>query len=91
MCKTKLHKLVRMILQSFLTKVKDLIEYRIVKLGEYDSSTTLDGPTVSFRVKQVLKHPYYETRTYSNDIALLKLHRKTNYNGMYNSDKTSII
>ncbi|EDX07365.1 serine protease grass-like [Drosophila simulans] len=52
----------------------------IVKLGEYDSSTTLDGPTVSFRVKQVLKHPYYETRTYSNDIALLKLHRKTNYN-----------
>ncbi|XP_017115309.1 serine protease grass [Drosophila elegans] len=51
----------------------------IVRLGEYDASTTWDGPTEEFRAILIFRHANYETQRYNNDIAMLKLDRIVQY------------
>ncbi|XP_032572975.1 chymotrypsin-like protease CTRL-1 [Drosophila sechellia] len=51
----------------------------IVRLGEYDLTTTRDGKTEDFRAMNIYRHPYYNAVTEVNDIALLKLDRPVIY------------
>ncbi|EDW48150.1 GM21701 [Drosophila sechellia] len=53
----------------------------IVRLGEYDLTTTRDGKTEDFRAMNIYRHPYYNAVTEVNDIALLKLDRPVIYTG----------
>lgn len=69
--------------QLFLTELNPLVFHRIVRLGEYDLTTTRDGKTEDFRAMNIYRHPYYNAVTQVNDIALLKLDRPVIYTGIY--------
>ncbi|XP_039300144.1 trypsin-like [Nilaparvata lugens] len=42
-----------------------------IRLGEYDLATK-EGSELEFKVERAIKHPYYDSETVDNDIALLK-------------------
>ncbi|XP_017077753.1 chymotrypsin-like protease CTRL-1 [Drosophila eugracilis] len=50
-----------------------------VRLGEYDLSTTQDGPTEVYQTIYIFRHPHYNVIMQVNDIAILKLDRSVVY------------
>lgn len=49
-----------------------------IRLGEFDLTKHHDGE-VDFAVERIIPHPYFQPKTFKNDIALLELDRKVNY------------
>ncbi|KAF6199502.1 hypothetical protein GE061_007528 [Apolygus lucorum] len=59
-----------------------LAEKIIVRVGEYDFRSATDSQAADFKVEKILAHEDYDTGTYENDIALLRLAEQVTY-GVY--------
>lgn len=63
-----------------------LYHYSFVRLGEYDTMTTSDGPTTDIAVMSIYYGPF------GQDIAVLKLAEEvTTYSGYYTSHIPKIV
>ncbi|CAG0905037.1 unnamed protein product, partial [Cyprideis torosa] len=51
-----------------------------IRLGEYDFSRRDDASPRDFNVSKLIPHPDYHTRTFHNDIAVVKLSEPTDFN-----------
>ncbi|XP_037713653.1 chymotrypsin-like protease CTRL-1 [Drosophila subpulchrella] len=51
----------------------------IVRLGEYDRDTTEDSAHKEYEVDRGFRHMYYDNKTYTHDIALLRLKMRVEY------------
>lgn len=51
----------------------------VVRLGEYDFTTTNDTEFIDYRISDIIMHPNYSSATQRNDIALVKLKKPTEY------------
>lgn len=52
----------------------------VVRLGEYDFTTTNDTQYIDYRASDIRPHPDYDPATHANDIAIVRLNRPTVYN-----------
>lgn len=52
-----------------------------MRLGEYDITTTSDGPNVDVDVVRVEMHPRYNKPFMANDIAILYLKNDVEFSG----------
>lgn len=50
-----------------------------MRLGEHDTSTLSDGKHEDIKVSRVDKHPEYNPRDYTNDVAILTLARDVDF------------
>ncbi|XP_006608287.2 proclotting enzyme-like [Apis dorsata] len=48
-----------------------------VRLGEYDFESTEETRALDFSIVEISIHPDFDTATYENDIAMIKMHRPT--------------
>ncbi|KAJ0172183.1 hypothetical protein K1T71_012156 [Dendrolimus kikuchii] len=73
-----------------------------VRLGEYDLTRSNDSRSYNFRVIEIRRHEKYDSKTYYNDVAILKLHRPAVFNtyvwpiclpppGMQMTNETAIV
>lgn len=54
-----------------------------VRLGEYDTRTTDDGPHLDVLISKVQSHEDFEPDLFLNDIAILTLERSVEFNGKF--------
>lgn len=52
-----------------------------MRLGEYDTRTTTDGPHEDVRISKVQSHKDFDPDLYLNDIAIINLERNVEFNG----------
>lgn len=52
-----------------------------MRLGEYDTRTTTDGPHEDVRISKVQSHKDFDPDLYLNDIAIISLERNVEFNG----------
>lgn len=48
-----------------------------MRLGEYDFESTEETRALDFSIVEISIHPDFDTATYENDIAMIKMHRPT--------------
>ncbi|KAJ9595883.1 hypothetical protein L9F63_012902, partial [Diploptera punctata] len=52
----------------------------MVRLGEYDLGMNSETRSQDFKIAEIIMHEEFSTSTYENDIAILKLQKKTAFN-----------
>ncbi|CAH1400728.1 unnamed protein product [Nezara viridula] len=55
-------------------------EYAVVRLGEYDFDRKRESRSMDYKILDLRKHEDYEAASHHNDIAILKLDRRIEYN-----------
>lgn len=58
-----------------------------VRLGEYDTSRTDDGPTVDVDIERIESHPRFNKPYMANDIAILYLKNDVEFTGKRRAQK----
>lgn len=56
----------------------------MVRLGEYDLSTSTETPSIDIAVIKVARHPNYDRKDSYNDMAILYMEYPVAYSGILN-------
>lgn len=55
----------------------------MVRLGEYDLSTSAETPSIDIAVIKVARHPNYDRKDSYSDMAILYMEYPVAYSGIY--------